>query len=88
MEKVGGQMAKRRTLIYGFWDRVEEALNDKGMSKCELARRIGYDRKTIYRHESITNSLAIAKICVQLNVSADWLLGITTQKKPLNTSVR
>lgn len=78
-------MAKRSALIYGFWDRFEEALNDKEMSKCELARRIGYDRRTLYRHEYIPNSLAIAKICVQLNVSADWLLGITTQKKPLNT---
>lgn len=80
-------MAKRRTLIFGFWDRVEEALNDKGMSKCELARRIGYDRRTLYRHEWVPNSLVIARICVQLNVSADWLLGLTSIKRPLNKSM-
>lgn len=81
-------MSNRCSNIYGFWDRLEEALNDANIAKCELARRIGYDRKTLYRRGATPSPMALAKICVQLNVSADWLLGITTQKRPLNKSVR
>lgn len=80
-------MANRCSNIYGFWDRLEEAMKAKGMSKLKLARLIGYDRRTVYRRETTPSALAIAKICVQLNVSADWLLGLTTQKKPLNKTM-
>lgn len=80
-------MANRCSNIYGFWDRLEEAMVAKGMSKLKLARLIGYDRRTVYRRDTTPSALAIAKICVQLNVSADWLLGLTTQKKPLNKTM-
>lgn len=80
-------MANRCSNIYGFWDRLEEAMTEKGMSKLKLARLIGYDRRTVYRRETTPSALAIAKICVHLNVSADWLLGLTTIKRPLNKSM-
>lgn len=80
-------MSNRCSNIYGFWDRLDEAMAAKGMSKLKLARLIGYDRRTVYRRDTTPSALAIAKICVQLNVSADWLLGLTTQKKPLNKTM-
>lgn len=75
-------MARHKSLIYGFWDRFDEALTNKNISKNELARRVGCDRKTLYRSSGVTpNALYLVRICVQLDVSADYLLGIKKEMK-------
>lgn len=78
---------RRQSLIYGFWDRFYEACDDKGVSKKDVAEFIGVDRKTLYRSSNQLNLLSIAKACVRLNVSADWLLGIVNEKRPLYRSM-
>ena len=81
-------MARRKSLVYGFWDRFDKVCADKGYNKCELARRVGCDRKSLYSCSGATpNPLILARICVQLNVSADYLLGIKTKYEPLNRSI-
>jgi hypothetical protein len=74
-------------LVYGFWDRFDRVCAEKGISKMALAKKVGCDRKVLYVGSGATpNPLYLAKICVQLNVSADYLLGIKTEYEPLNRS--
>lgn len=77
-------MARHKSLIYGFWDRLDQACYDSNISKLELSKRIGCDRKTLYEGSGATpNPMYLARICVQLNVSADYLLGISEEVRPV-----
>ena len=69
---------RRNNLIYGFWDRMEEAMFKSGMTKLEISRRMGVDRKTLYApHDRRSlNSGYLARFCAVTGVSADWLLGL------------
>lgn len=71
-------MAKqRRKMLYGFSERLEEAFLASGMSKVEFARKIGRERKMTYEYLNGTtppDTFTLAKICIALHVSADWLL--------------
>ena len=73
-------MAKRKTLIYGFWDRVNEVIAEDGRSKNEIARRMGCDRKTLYPSGATMNPLYLARFCFVTGVSADYLFGLKSQK--------
>lgn len=82
-------MSKRSSRIYGFWDRLDKEIKEKNITKSELSRRVGCSKKTLYRtsmEEATPNGLYLAKICVQLNVSADYLLGLKSDKV-LNKSI-
>ena len=68
---------KKRILIEGFWDRVDSVCYKSGLSKTEIARRIGCDRKTLMRMNSaMMNSGYLAKFCAITGTSADYLLGL------------
>lgn len=74
---------KKPCYIVGFYERMEEAIYEAGFSKAELAKLIGCDRKSLYT--SCTNRMLssgyLAKLCTYTNVSADWLLGLSKQKR-------
>ena len=74
-----------RTVIDTFWDRFNECIEDTGLSKNEIAKRIGCERKTIYRNKAAENRilslLYIARFCAAYNYSPEYLLGTTTQKR-------
>ena len=71
-------MANRYFENAGFWDRVDIAIKASGMSKAQLANKLGVERKSMYRREgSSWHSGRIAAFCKLVGVSADWLLGIT-----------
>jgi transcriptional regulator with XRE-family HTH domain len=78
-------MKSERTnnLIFGFWDRFDEACKQSGMTKAEISRRMGVDRKTLYNpHDSRSmNSGYLAKFCGVTGVSADYLLGLSNTNK-------
>ena len=65
-----------RPYIYGFWDRLNETVKESGMSKREIAEKIGCDRKALSDYGSTLSPLYIARFCVVTGVSADYLLGI------------
>lgn len=67
-------MAKQRTLIEGFWDRANIAM--EGRSKKELAEQIGCDRKTLYGSYGTLSPVYLARLCVLTGTDANWLLGI------------
>lgn len=68
--------------IYGFWDRIEKAVEESGMSKAEIARKMGCDRKIFYlgrRQQTMMSAGYIAKFCVATGVSADYILGLKSE---------
>ena len=69
--------------LEGFWDRVNKAVKDSGLSKSEIARRGGFERRAL-NGESENRMLSVgtlARFCVVTDVSADWILGIKRTNK-------
>lgn len=79
-------MANRTFTNDGFWDRVEEAINDSGLSKNQIAEKMGVERKSLYANHSPNgdnrswHSGRLASFCKITGVSADWLLGLSRSK--------
>lgn len=79
-------MANRVFNNAGFWDRVNLAIKDSGMTKNELAKKLGVNRKAFYATscpkgtESSWHSGRIKSFCEATGVSADWLLGLSNRK--------
>ena len=79
-------MANRIFANDGFWDRIEEAIADTGMSKNQIAEKMGVERKSLYPKQSASGDLRswhsgrLASFCKITGVSADWLLGISNKK--------
>ena len=68
---------KRRGCIRGFWDRLEVAVIKTGLSKAEITRRMGVDRKTLYSSTAENmGALNVAKFCAVTKTDANWLLGL------------
>lgn len=69
---------KKKFYIEGFYERMDEAVHNSGLSKNEIARRCGFDRKTLTgpRDNRMINSGYLAKFCVVTKADANWLLGL------------
>ena len=74
---------KKRTMIEGFWDRFDECVADAGVSKVQLAKQIGCERKTLYNNYTnrAISSLYIAMFCSAYGFSADYIFGISKNKR-------
>lgn len=78
-------MANRLFVTDGFWDRVDQAIEESGMTKVELAKKMGIERKALYRptdgsDDRSWHSGRVATFCKITGVSADWLLGLSNRK--------
>ena len=65
-------------------NRIKELRTEAGWTQTELAQRLSAVKSTISRYESETAKLdpaTILKLCRIFNVSADYLLGFSTQRK-------
>ncbi len=74
----------RRTATDTFRIRLTEALERLGVSRAEFARRAGIDRSTLTQLLSSENARlpradTLAAIATTLNISTDWLLGLSQQ---------
>lgn len=71
-----------------FWDRVNEAIADSGKSKLQLALELDIERKALTPRKcpngqyTSWHSSRVADFCKATGVSADWLLGLSDNKKP------
>ena len=75
----GARERRKIERLDGFQDRLIEAINNSNLDMAEISRRTGIAKTTLrsYRDEGIQpRALAIAKLAIVLNVSADYLLGI------------
>lgn len=67
-------MAKQSFLwIDGFWDRIEEEIHRQNKSKAQIAKKCRFNRKTLYGYNNMSLPY-FARLCAELNVSADYLL--------------
>lgn len=57
-----------------MYDRLERELYKKNISKAELARRCGFDRKVLQRDSGTMYLPYFRKVCATLHISADYLL--------------
>lgn len=60
-------------------ERLQQALRFRNITQKELAERIGVNEVTMSRYVKGTrtpNANIIIRVCRELNVSADWLLGL------------
>ena len=73
----------RTRRIEGFAERVEESIIRSGLSKSEVARRMGAGRHILmpcYLLDSQISSFYVARFCAVTKTDANWLLGITERR--------
>lgn len=67
----------------GFSDRLKESIQDRGLTQRMLATRIGTTEVSISRYlkgKRIPSADVLYKLCKALDVSADYLLGLSNEK--------
>lgn len=70
--------------IYGFTEKLEKAINDSNLTLTEICERSRISRHMLweYRYYAIIPScLVLARLATTLNVSTDYLLGISRMKE-------
>lgn len=66
-------------------DRLKRVREDRGYTQDELSEMIGIGQKQVWRHESgatTPDGDVVARYAQALDVSADYLLGISDDPKP------
>ena len=65
--------------------RIQQLITDEGINQSEMGRRLGGVRPSIISYwingDREPRSATIIRICEEFDVSADWLLGLTDDKK-------
>jgi len=59
--------------IRGFWERLDNEIYNQHRKKYELAKICGFERRILNGEHNISLP-NLAKLCKELNVSADYLL--------------
>ena len=75
------------TVDKAFPERLTETMKQTGIAPTELARKIGCSRWAVFQWKKGTNfptAFYLAKLCRALNVSADYLLGLTDYNRQLS----
>ena len=81
---------KRGAFMDNFSQRVKEARTTKKLTQKELAERIGTTESNINNYEKGRNKPTtdmLVKICLELDVSADWLLGLPSKSNTENEAM-
>ena len=70
--------------IEGFDERIEETIIRSGMSRAEIAKKMGASRKILMPNNILGHQLSalyIARFCAVTKTDAKWLLGLTERRK-------
>ena len=70
-----------RKKIYQFQERVEQAVQESGMSKLKIAQLAGFERKVLYPQDWHMSAFNLMVFCQVTGVSADYLLGLRKEMK-------
>jgi len=68
---------RRTPVIEGYHERLNEAINNSGMTKKEIVDKIGCVRHLLYRSSGMMHPVYLARFCAVTHTDANWLLGIT-----------
>ena len=69
-----------------FITRLNRLMNELEISMGRISTDCGFCRDLIgsyLRRETMPNARTLLYICNYLNISADWLLGLSDEKKPI-----
>lgn len=75
---------QRCVCVRGLTERLNKAVSESGIGLNELSRRTGigtHTLRTYFNGEYNPKADNLAKLSIILNVSADWLLGLTQRKE-------
>lgn len=68
------------------WTRINSVFSEQKVSKKEIAKQCGFDRKTLIARRNISITY-FARLCEELNVSADFFLfGVEKDKEKTNAA--
>lgn len=70
--------------------RLKRALTAKNISQRELGRRIGATQASVSHYVNgrrLPGATTLYKICHELDISADWLLGLERKESDMNKSI-
>ena len=69
------------------WTRINSVFSEQKVSKKEIAKQCGFDRKTLITQRNISITY-FARLCEELNVSADFLFcfGVEKDKEKTNAA--
>ena len=69
--------------VEGTTERLLDAINKSGLQPGEICKKADIPRSTFYNHigGDALSERYIVKYCRVLKISADWLLGITNDRK-------
>lgn len=70
--------------------RLKRALTAKNISQRELGRRIGATQTSVSYYvngKRLPGPVVLFKICRELDISADWLLGLKREESDMNESI-
>jgi len=78
-------MLDRKTVSEEFRSRLLEAMDEMGVNRSQLARRVGIDRSTLSQilgseGGRLPRADTAAAMASQLQVSLDWLMGLSQQR--------
>ena len=76
---------------YTMENRIRELRKNRGMNQEALASFIGVSQQTISKIERNTDSLSVdilIRLSDQFNVTTDYLLGLSDEKRNINTQRR
>lgn len=59
--------------INGLWERINDEIRKQNRTKKDVAEQCGFERKTLNGDYNISLP-NLAKLCKELNVSADYIL--------------
>lgn len=73
----------RTCVIDGFSERLQQATFDSGLTNTEICKRARIDRNSLFNYISgfMPVSDKLARLAVVLNVSTDYLLGLSDEKE-------
>lgn len=80
--KFNNSIMDKRNRALLFRQRLQTAMDEKSMSRSELARRVNVDRSTVSQLLNpetvrLPNAQVVAECATSLGVSGDWLLGLS-----------
>lgn len=72
--------------LVNVWGRINSVIAEQGTNKKAVAEKCGFDRKSLYHYRNLTLTY-FARLCEELNVSADFFLfGLDKKKERTNVA--
>lgn len=73
-----------------YTERIKWIRDCKNITQAEISRYLGIKQQQYARYEKGINIMPVtylSKICMYLDVSADYILGLTDDEKPVNWKI-